>query len=327
MFYIKNDSTNPFYNLAMEEYLFNLDDGEDYLLLWINEPTIVVGKHQNTIEEINSQYVKEKQIHVVRRITGGGAVYHDLGNLNYSLIIKSDFKNDYDFKKFTLPIVRALSKLGVKAEQSGRNDILIDGKKFSGNAQFISKGKLLHHGTLLFDSRMEELSKSLKVSKDKIQSKGIKSVRSRVTNIKEYLHNNIDIFKFKELLLQYMFDEDVYLETGHLSKEELKEIDNLKNNKYLTWDWNYGQSPNFNIKKSKRFENGTVEVLIDIKKGIIENIKFYGDFFGAGDLMDIEEALKGKSYEAKEISKAIEAFDIDAYFKRISHRDLMDVLV
>ena len=193
MLYIRNETTNPFYNLAMEEYLFNLNDKTDYLLLWRNEPTIVIGKHQNTIEEINSDYVREKQIHIVRRITGGGAVYHDLGNLNYSLIIKSDYEGGYDFRKFTLPIVKALERLNIKAEQSGRNDITIDGKKFSGNAQFVSKGKLLHHGTLLFDSEMEELAKALKVSKDKIESKGIKSVRSRVTNIKEFLQDDIGI--------------------------------------------------------------------------------------------------------------------------------------
>lgn len=312
MLYIKNESNNPYYNLAMEEYLFNLGDKEDYLLLWINEPTIVVGKHQNTIEEINADYVREKHINVVRRITGGGAVYHDLGNLNYSLIIKNDYKGDYDFGKFTMPIVKALGKLGVKAEQSGRNDIIIDGKKFSGNAQFISKGKLLHHGTLLFDSHMEELVKALKVSEDKIASKGIKSVRSRVTNIKDYLKDDISIMKFKELLLQYMFDEDMDLRIGQLSELDLAAIESLKIDKYLTWDWNYGQSPEFNIRKSKKFESGKVEALINVKSGIIENVKFYGDFFAKGDITDVEDKLKGQRYEDDFWEQAKE---LESYFK------------
>lgn len=327
MLYIENESNNPYYNLAMEEYLFNLGDKEDYLLLWINEPTIVVGKHQNTIEEINADYVKEKNIHVVRRITGGGAVYHDLGNLNYSLIIKNDYKGDYDFKKFTLPIVKALGKIGIEAEQSGRNDITIDGKKFSGNAQFISKGKLLHHGTLLFDSHMEELVNALKVSEDKIASKGIKSVRSRVTNIKEYLSDYIDIIKFKELLLQYMFEEDKSLKIGQLSDEDIKSIELLKAEKYMTWEWNYGKSPEFNIRKSKRFESGKVEALINVKGGIIENIKFYGDFFAKGDISDIENALKGQRYEEVEIKEVLKSINIGCYFKNIDSDGLLNVII
>ncbi len=326
MLYIRNETTNPFYNLAMEEYLFNLNDKTDYLLLWRNEPTIVIGKHQNTIEEINSDYVREKQIHIVRRITGGGAVYHDLGNLNYSLIIKSDYEGGYDFRKFTLPIVKALERLNIKAEQSGRNDITIDGKKFSGNAQFVSKGKLLHHGTLLFDSEMEELAKALKVSKDKIESKGIKSVRSRVTNIKEYLQDDIGIIEFRELLLKYMFDSDENLGTDQLSQEAINEIEKLRNKKYLTWDWNYGKSPEFNIKKAERFDGGKVEVLINVKDGIINDIKFYGDFFGSGDLSEIEDKLIGKRYEEEAIRDELKGFNMDYYFKNLGIRDLTDLL-
>ncbi len=327
MIYISNESTNPYYNLAMEEYLFSISDGNDYLLLWRNEPTIVVGKHQNTMEEINSQYVKDKKIHIVRRMTGGGAVYHDLGNLNYSLIIKSNYEGDYDFGKFTFPIVRALGRLGVKAEQTGRNDITIEGKKFSGNAQFVSKGKVLHHGTLLFDSQMEELTNSLKVSKDKIISKGIKSIRSRVTNIKDYLAEDIDIMEFKKLLLRYMFDEDEKLEIGELSKEDIQNIENLKENKYMTWEWNYGKSPDFNIKRSKRFGSGKVEALIDVKDGIIDAIKFYGDFFGTGDLSDIENALKGKRYEDNEVTNSLKEIKIDYYFKNIQSEDLINLIL
>lgn len=326
MLYIRNETTNPFYNLAMEEYLFSLNDNTDYLLLWRNEPTIVIGKHQNTIEEINADYVKEKQIHIVRRITGGGAVYHDLGNLNYSLIIKSNYEGGYDFRKFPMPIVKALERLNIKAEQSGRNDITIDGKKFSGNAQFVSKGKLLHHGTLLFDSEMEELAKALKVSKDKIESKGIKSVRSRVTNIKEYLPDDIGVIEFRDLLLKYMFDSDENLETDRLSQEAINEIEKLKNEKYLTWDWNYGKSPEFNIKKAVKYDGGKVEALINIKDGIINDIKFYGDFFGSGDLSDIENILKGIRYEEYVIRKTLIGFDMDYYFKNLGIRDLTDLL-
>ncbi len=200
MLYIRNESTNPFLNLALEEYLFTLDVDNDYILLWQNEPTIVVGKYQNTAEEINSKYVKENVTHAVRRITGGGAVYHDLGNLNFTFINKGTGKKEIDFRKFTIPIVKALACFGIKAELSGCNDITIDQKKFSGNAQYVKQEKVLHHGNLLFNPKMEELAKALKVTEDKFQSKGIKSVRLRVTNITGYLSENITVSGFKELL-------------------------------------------------------------------------------------------------------------------------------
>lgn len=327
MLYIKNESTNPCFNLAMEEYLFNLDDNNNYVLLWQNEPTIVVGKYQNTAEEINSEYVKEKGIHVVRRITGGGAVYHDLGNLNYTFINKGTEKKEFDFKKFTMPIVKALERLGVEAELSGRNDITIDGKKFSGNAQYVKQRKVLHHGTLLFNSKMEELTKALKVSEDKFQSKGIKSVRSRVTNISDYLSGDISVSEFKELLLNYMFDEDTDLIEGRLGDTDLNEIDSLMKNKYMNWDWNYGYSPEFNVNQGKRFEAGKIEVLINIKQGIIQGIKFYGDFFGSGNLEEIEALLKGKRYAEYEIRTALAHLNVNDYFKGITLDELMSCIL
>ncbi|MDD3705316.1 MAG: lipoate--protein ligase [Clostridiaceae bacterium] len=327
MLYIKNESTNPFFNLAMEEYLFSLDDNNDYVLLWQNEPTIVVGKYQNTAEEINSEYVKEKNIHVVRRITGGGAVYHDLGNLNYTFISKGSEKKEFDFRKFTMPIVKALEKLGVTAELSGRNDITIDQKKFSGNAQYVKQGKVLHHGTLLFNSKMEELVKALKVSEDKFQSKGIKSVRSRVTNIADYLSENISVSQFKELLLKYMLDEDTELIEGQLKVADINEINSLMTNKYMSWDWNYGASPEFNVRQGKRFESGKVEVLINVKNGVIQSIKFYGDFFGSENPEEIEALLTGKRYNEDEIKAAIAPLNINDYFKGISPEELLSCII
>jgi lipoate-protein ligase A len=326
MLYIRNESTNPYFNLAMEEYLFSLDDDNDYVLLWQNEPTIVVGKYQNTAEEINSEYVKEKGIHVVRRITGGGAVYHDLGNLNFTFINKGTEKKEFDFRKFTMPIVKALERFGVKAELSGRNDITIDQKKFSGNAQYVKQGKVLHHGTLLFNSKMEELTKALKVTEDKFQSKGIKSVRSRVTNIADYLSEAITVSEFKELLLKYMFDEDTELIEGQLKDADMNKINSLMESKYMNWDWNYGASPEFNVKQGKRFEGGKVEVLINVKQGIIQSIKFYGDFFGNGNLEEIEGLLIGKRYVEDEIYNTLVQLNVSDYFKGITLDELVSCI-
>lgn len=192
MISIRNESKDPHFNLALEEYVFyNFDPNEEYVILWQNEPSVIIGRNQNTIEEINAKFIKEHNINVVRRMSGGGAVYHDLGNLNYTFIINSDKDVISNFKKFTEPIVSALAKLGVKAEFSGRNDITIDGKKFSGNAQHYANNRLLHHGTILFNSDLAVVQEALNVKIDKLKSKGVKSVRSRVTNVYPYLKEKL----------------------------------------------------------------------------------------------------------------------------------------
>lgn len=209
MLFIDNKGiTDPRINLAIEEYCVkNLDINETYLLFYINEPSIIIGKNQNTVEEINADYVKEKGIHVVRRLSGGGAVYHDLGNLNFSFITKDDGDSFSNFKKFTEPVTKALGKLGVNAELSGRNDILAEGRKISGNAQFSTKGRMFSHGTLLFDSEIDHVVSALKVKMDKIQSKGIKSIRSRVANITEFLNEEMTTEEFRQLLLETILKE------------------------------------------------------------------------------------------------------------------------
>lgn len=327
MIYIKNESNNPYFNLAFEEYVFNsLDVDEEYLLLWQNEPTIVVGKHQNTIEEINMDFIKENHINVVRRLSGGGAVYHDLGNLNFTFIVKNKENKSFDFKKFTLPVINALKKLGVEAEFNSRNDLAIKGKKFSGNAQYMKKNTLLHHGTLLFNSDLEMLVKALNVSNEKIISKGIKSIRSRVTNISEYLDLNISATQFKELLLKYLFEGEEIHEY-QMNEEEIREVEKLMNEKYITWEWNYGESPKFNVKKSQRFQNGKVDALINIEKGVIKNCKFYGDFFGNGNLKDVEDRLLGHRYEKEEIKNILSDINIEQYFSNISIEDLLSCII
>lgn len=272
MKYILSNSFNPYFNLALEEYIFKTVGAlEDFIILWQNDNTIVIGRHQNTIEEINSDFVKKNKINVVRRITGGGAVYHDLGNLNFSFITGYDKNNMIDYQKYTIPVINALKKLGVNAELSGRNDLTIDGKKFSGNAQSMHKGRILHHGTLLFDSNLDILGKVLNVSLDKIQSKGIKSVRSRVTNIKDYLEKGTSIDQFKEVLLKNLFESNG-LEEYCLSEDDINSINKLKESKYDTWEWNYGKSPKFNFKNSKRFANGKLEILLNIIPFLLINL-------------------------------------------------------
>lgn len=329
MKYIKNDSTDPRYNLALEEYAFkNLDLKDDYVILWRNEPSVIIGKNQCTLEEINSQYVSDNGIHIVRRITGGGAVYHDLGNLNFSFITQVGSLEEIDFKKYTFPVINALDKLGVKCELSGRNDLTIDGKKFSGIAQSITKGRVLNHGTLLFDSKLDTLGKALNVSKIKLESKGLKSVRSRVANIKDYLETDICIFEFRDLIFKYLFEyEGSPIMEHELTIEDKERISSLMQEKYSSWEWNYGKSPKFNFKNSKKFDAGILDVRINVEDGIVKSCKMYGDFFGTEDIAKFEERLTGLRYEKEDICRALKGIDVASYFGKVSGNDLLDLLI
>ncbi|UXH45823.1 lipoate--protein ligase [Rossellomorea vietnamensis] len=327
MLFIDNKGiTDPRINLAIEEYaLKNLDINESYLLFYINEPSIIIGKNQNTIEEINTDYVEKQGLHVVRRLSGGGAVYHDLGNLNFSFITKDDGESFHNFKKFTEPVVSALHRLGVKAELSGRNDLIAEGRKISGNAQFSTKGRMFSHGTLLFDSEMENVVSALRVKKDKIESKGIKSIRSRVANISEFLTDQMTIEEFRSTLLDFIFDgSDV--EEYVLTEEDWKNIHELSKERYQNWDWNYGKSPKFNLQHSHRFPVGSIDVRLEVNKGKIDNCKIFGDFFGVGNVEDIEEKLAGTRYERKDIAGALEGVDIQHYFGNITKDEFVDLV-
>ncbi len=328
MLFIDNRNiTDPRVNLAIEEYaLKNLDIKETYLLFYINEPSIIIGKNQNTVEEINADYVREHGIHVVRRLSGGGAVYHDTGNLNFSFITKDDGNSFHDFKKFTDPVVKALNKLGLNAELSGRNDILVDGKKISGNAMFTTRGRMFSHGTLMFDSEIENVVSALNVKLDKIQSKGIKSIRSRVTNIKEHMNEEMTMEEFKQILLSYLFEEFEEIPRYELTVKDWEQINKLSEERYRNWDWNYGNSPKSNVELSNRFAGGSVDVKLQIEKGIMRECKIYGDFFGVGDVRDIEERLIGTRYDRRDIEKALEDADMGHYFGNVTREEFLDLL-
>jgi len=328
MLTIINDKTDPRYNLALEEYVLkHLVIDEDFVLLWQNEPSIIIGRNQNTFEEINANHVREHGIHVVRRISGGGAVYHDFGNLNYTFVTNNSKDNLNNYRKFTLPVIEALNELGVLAEFSGRNDIVVDGKKFSGNAQSYHKNRMFHHGTILYDADLDMVSKVLNVSADKIISKGIKSNRSRVTNILPYIKEDITIGDFKDLLLKFLLKtKDISSKTYLLSESDYQNIHKLMEEKYMTWEWNYGESPQFEIQKSGRYLGGKVSFHLNVKDGIIKDCKIYGDFFGKEDKAEVEAMLTNNLYKEDVIREVLGSINVDDYFYNISLDNLIECL-
>ncbi|MED4001579.1 lipoate--protein ligase [Priestia aryabhattai] len=328
MLFIDNQKNyDPRINLAIEEYaLKHLDINETYLLFYINEPSIIIGKNQNTIEEINTKYVEDQQIHVVRRLSGGGAVYHDKGNLNFSFITKDDGNSFHNFKKFTEPVVEALKKLGVNAELSGRNDLMAEGRKISGNAQFSTKGRMFSHGTLLFDSEIENVVSALKVKKDKIESKGIKSIRNRVANISEFLEQKVTVEEFREMLLRYIFDGEENITEYKLTEKDWETIHQISKERYQSWDWNYGKSPKFNLQHSHRFPVGQIDVRLEVNKGKIDACTIYGDFFGVGDVQEVQEKLTGVRYEKASIEQALEDINIPHYFGNITKEEFVELI-
>ena len=329
MIYYISKTHDTAFNIALEEYCFkNLRDEDEIFLLWINEPSIIVGKYQNTIEEINTEYTREKGIHVIRRISGGGAVYHDLNNLNYTIISNRDKNQEgFNFKEFSKPIIETLAELGVKAEFTGRNDLEIDGQKFCGNAQAYIKDRVMHHGCLLFNVDFSALGNALKVSKDKIESKGVKSVRSRVTNILPHLKTPITVEEFGDKIMEYMKKQYPDMKEYVFSKEELDYIAKRAEIK-RSWEWNYGESPEFNITRGKRFKNGRIQIFADVENSKIKSIKFYGDFFGMNeDLTELENLLVGAKYMPEAIRERLKEVNIGEYFSKFTLDEVVEAIV
>jgi lipoate-protein ligase A len=331
MLFIDNEGiTDPRINLAIEEFaLRKLPAGESYLLFYINEPSIIIGKNQNTLEEINSEYVKANNLHVVRRLSGGGAVYHDLGNLNFSFITQDDGNSFHNFQKFTAPVAQALQSLGLQAELTGRNDIQVGERKISGNAQFSTKGRMFSHGTLLFDSEIENVVSALRVDPDKIQSKGIKSIRSRVVNIVEFLKEPITMAEFRSKLLSSIFGVNAESVPSYkLTEEDWTQIHQISEERYQNWDWNYGKSPKSTVQHAKRIEGvGRVDIHLNIEEGHLQHVKIFGDFFGAYDVAELENELVGTRYEESAVRERLADVELKRYFGALDKETFVALLM
>lgn len=319
---IINNCTDPYFNLAAEEYLLkNFTD--DVFMLWRNDNSIIIGKYQNTAAEINVDFVKERNIKVVRRQTGGGAVFHDLGNINYTFIAP---KGSGDFRTFSEPILQVLNNLDVPAKFEGRNDLTINGQKFSGNAQCVYQNRILHHGTLLFASAMEDLAAALKVNPLKFKDKAVKSIRKRVTNISEHLSSPMSVTEFMDTVSKYVTDHIPNTELCHFSEEDLLKINQLRDTKYATWEWNFGTSPHFDYSKQMRTSGGNIEVTLSVTKGKISQFKIYGDFFSQRGIEEFEQLFIGQEYEEEKLRKFLSSISLNEYLSNVSVEEMLELL-
>ena len=324
MFYLESPSRDPYFNLALEEYVFErMDKSKSYFMLWQNDNTIVVGKYQNTAEEIDQAYVDAHGIRVARRLSGGGAVYHDRGNLNFTFIVDRADAPGLNFKIFVEPVIQALARFGVHAAFTGRNDLTIDGMKFSGNAQYARRGRLLHHGCIMLDSNLTSVADALRVKEAKFASKAVKSVRSRVTTINAHAPAPISMEDFKGALKECAMASGE-LEPCTLTEEDLAAIRKLRDEKYATWAWNYGCSPAYDMRREMKFPAGLVTAHLSAEGGKIKAVRFYGDFFG-GELGELEGAMAGLPLD-EHLTDALEALRVGDYMSGITAEELSRLL-
>lgn len=325
MRYLKNLHTDPYYNMAFDEYcLESLPIDEPVFYLWQNRPAVIVGCNQEVNTEVNLEYLKQKGIALVRRVTGGGAVYHDLGNLNYTIVGRSeDLERDYP--EYASIMMKALQSLGVPATLSGRNDILVNGKKVSGFAKRVIRNRLMVHGTLMYRVDVDVLTNVLNPSATKLQSKGIASVRSRVANLCDYLPEVQDIQTFSNRLEEILSGH--YADAEYqLTREQLATIQKLADEKFAQWEWNYGRSPKATLTHSARLACGTVEVHLTLAENRIASCRFGGDFLGNLPASDVEKALQGVVFEADSIRACLSQMEISHYFDGVVADDLVKLM-
>lgn len=317
--------TNPRLNLALEEYILNEYTQGDIVMLWRNERSVIIGKNQNAYAEIDIDFTQKNSIPVIRRITGGGAVFHDLGNVNFTFI--SDYKEgDFgSYKAFAKPVCDYLKTVGLTAVVSGRNDIEADGFKISGNAQTVVKNRILQHGTLLYSADLKSLSAALKPKPQKLSTKGISSVRSRVENIKNLANCSLSTEEFLKQLYNFFLSlPDA--EKKELSKTDIDAAKALCIERYEKFEWNFGFSPEFSLVKEKKFESANVEIHLQIKNGTILQAKIFGDFFGILPVSELENTIVGAKFISSDVLEKIKELPIPDYISGLSHDDFLSLL-
>ena len=326
MDYYWNGRTDPAYNLALEEIMSAQADAP-FIMLWRNRPAVILGRNQNACREFDAAYARENGIAVVRRMTGGGAVYHDLGNLNYSVF---SFEDDADgrfsdFATFAEPVLAALRSLGIDAGFSGRNDILVGGRKVSGSAKRVHDGRILFHGTLLFDADMDAMAAVLTPPQAKIEAKGVSSVRARVANLREFLpHLTCDAFR---LALEHEFLERSGLDAPRpVPGNWVREAERLADERYRSWEWTFGASPDFTFERTRRFPCGSVTVSLDVHQGIVRHADFSGDFFGAVPSSGLADALAGCPHSMESMREALRGFEVGRFIAGLELEDLLALL-
>lgn len=318
-----NTQTEPEFNLAAEEYLLR-ESESDVFMLWRNAPSIIVGRNQNALAEIDLPFVEANGLKVIRRLSGGGAVYHDLGNVNFTFIKTSSAGLKIEFERYTDPILAALVELGVEARFEGRNDLTIDGRKISGNAQYLHRDRVLHHGTLLFSSDLAVLGQALQADPAKFEDKAIKSIPSRVTNIVGHLAEPLEVEDFIGRILAHRRRSDPAAVEYQWTEGDLEAIESLRQQRYQSWQWNFGRSPDYAFQRTKRTAGGTLQVHLDVEEGRIERARIMGDYLGLRAIAELEEALVGVRHDLQAIRKRLAAFELAEFMQGISKQELVE---
>jgi len=324
MICIQRDSTDPYFNIAAEEYIFQYFQ-EDVITLWINDPSIIVGKHQNTLAEINMEFVRKLNIPVIRRISGGGTVYHDHGNLNYTFIRKGKQGQLVDYAKHTKPITDALQELGIDARLEGKSNLTISGLKFSGNAEHLSKDRVLHHGTLLFDTDLSLIDESIRLKHQDYNDKGVRSIRSKVTNIKDHLQEAMSIHAFRDFLISFFLKDHMDMSMYQMTDQQKTEIHELAEKKYKTWDWNFGYSPKYNLQRQIQLGKDQYDLHLSIEQGRIKDFILY-DKKGPGALSYLTQNLIGTPHEENAIRNKLNSINFAIHLDGFSIEDFIQYL-